>query len=105
MTEEQDSKNIFQDKSGVLGVNTDQSRYKQEDETVDPTDDEIVNFCRDCQKVVMLKRKRRKNHCELCDGRAIFIGTKRGIKHHFRLKRLDYANDQDSVKEKSDAEA
>ena len=83
----------FKDRAGVLGVDTDQSRQRPAvaEEVLDPADDEVINFCKDCQKVVGLLRRRRRNHCVACDSREIFIGTKRGIKHHFRLKKLDYA--------------
>lgn len=92
MTNNESAKVVFEDRSGVLGVDTDQLRYRSEEESLDPADDEVVNFCKDCQKIVELKRRRRKDHCMVCDGREIFIGTKRGIKHHFRLKKLDCAS-------------
>ncbi|OGC82681.1 MAG: hypothetical protein A2788_02670 [Candidatus Abawacabacteria bacterium RIFCSPHIGHO2_01_FULL_46_8] len=94
MAAEKELKNIFQDRSGVLGVDTDQTRYQQVEEIEDPADNEVVNFCKDCQKLVVLKRRRRRNYCSVCDGYAIFIGTKRGLKHHFRLKRLESADQQ-----------
>lgn len=92
-TDDEGVREGFQDRAGVLGVDTDQSRQHPVEaaEVLDPADDEVVNFCKDCQLVVGLLRRRRRNHCATCDGREIFIGTKRGIKHHFRLKKLDYA--------------
>lgn len=58
-------------------------------ETFNPERGEVSFYCKDCQTLVEVERKKPKSYvftCKVCDGKNIAVGTQQGLKDNYRIK-------------------